>query len=192
MRRSAACALALSLLCAAPPVRAADNAATRFRKEWQDRKVTIQRTLFTLVFDERNRVGAIARGKREGITVATPSKGTFYLFTGRQSVDDITETDPDRLIDQVKLRYQRMGRMDTSHVQGVAPLYAIQYAKGIELLVRRVEIERSIVRLVLFKVEPAGEYATTLTIEWPTPLSADLQERDPLERVIRQFLMPQQ
>jgi hypothetical protein len=72
----------------------------------------------------------------------------------------------------------------------VTPLHLIQYVRGIELVVRRVQIERSTVRLELFKSEPADEFATSLTIQWPAPLSGDLHERAELERVIRGFLNP--
>jgi hypothetical protein len=188
--RPLALALIILILVAAPPIRAAESQAEAFRREWEGRTVSVQRTLITMVYDERGRIGATYRGKREGLTVTTPTKGYYYLFPGRQSVDDLTDTDADRLVDLVKTRYRRDRNLDADSVQMVTPLHLIQYVRGIELVVRRAQIERSTVRLELFKIEPADEFATSLTIQWPAPFSGDLHERAELERVIRGFLNP--
>ena len=152
--------------------------------------VTVQRILLTLVYDERSRLGTTTRGKREGLMVATPSKGSCYLFAGRREVDDLSSNDPDQLFQLVKTNYRRDRQLEEGHVQVVNPLHLVQYEKGIQLVVRRVEIDKTIVRLVLFKPESTEEMATTLTIEWPTLLSADLEERGEIERIISGFLVP--
>jgi hypothetical protein len=188
--RPLALTLIILILVAAPPIRAAESQAVAFRREWQGRTVSVQRTLITMVYDERGQIGATYRGKREGLTVTTPTKGYHYLFPGRQSVDDLTDTDPERLVDLVKTRYRRDRNLDSDSIQMVTPLHLIQYVRGIELIVQRVQIERSTVRLELFKTEPADEFATSLTIQWPTPFSGDFHERAELERVIRGFLNP--
>lgn len=182
--------LVILILVAAPPIRAAENKAETFRREWQGRTVSVHRTLFTMVYDERGRVGATYRGKREGLTVTTPTKGYYYLFGGRQSVDDLTATDAERLVDLVKTRYRRDRNLDSDSVQMITPLHLVQYVKGIELVVRRIQIDRSTVRLELFKVDPAEEFATSLTVQWPTPFSSDFHERAEVENVIRGFLTP--
>jgi hypothetical protein len=180
----------LLLLVNAAPTRAAENQAAAFRKEWQGRRVTVQRMLLTLVYDERGRMGSTTHGKREGLVVATPSKGFYYRFTGRKEVEDLTSPDPDRLFEMVKTNYRRDRNLAEGYVQIVTPLHLVQYVRGIELVVRRVEIDRSTVRLVLFKPESTEESATALTIQWPAPLTADLEERGEIERVISQFVMP--
>ena len=180
----------LLLVVSAVAIRAAENPTAAFRREWQGRHVTVERTLLTLVYDERSRVSTTTRGKREGLVVATPSKGSFYLFTGRREVDDIAHSDPDRLFAMVKTNYRKDRNLDDGYVQIVNPLHLVQYVKGIELVVRRVEIDRSTVRLVLFKSESTEEMATSLTVEWPTPLSSDLEERGEIERIMRQFVVP--
>lgn len=172
------------------PVGAADTPAAAFKREWQGRMVTVQRMLLTLVYDERSRVGSTSRGKREGLVVTTPSKGSFYLFTGRREVEDIDSTDADRLFQMVKANYRRDRNLEEGHVQIVDPRHLVQYVQGMQLVVRRVEIEKTAVRLVLFKPESTDEVATTLTIEWPTLLSAELEERGEIERLISQFLLP--
>jgi hypothetical protein len=183
-------AVVLLLLVSAAAIRAAEKPAEAFRRDWQGRRVTVQRTLLTLVYDERSRVSTTTRGKRDGLVVATPSKGSFYLFTGRREVDDIAHTDPDRLFAMVKTNYRKDRNLDDGSVQIVNPLHLVQYFKGIELVVRRVEFDRSTVRLVLFKPESSEEMATSLTVEWPTPFSIDLEERGEIERIIRQFVVP--
>jgi hypothetical protein len=184
-------ASAAAIVLATASIDAADSVAS-FRKTWEGRIVTVQRTLFTLVYDELGRVGATHRGKRDGLIVSTPSKGSYLLFSGRQSQEDIVSDDPDRLIDQVKTTYRRNQHLQIGHAQVVTPLHVIQYPRGVQLVVQRIDIERSAVRLVLHKADPppAGEFATTLTVEWPAPLSKNLDERAPLERVIQQFLAP--
>jgi hypothetical protein len=179
----------LLLVASAVAIRAAENPTAAFRREWEGRRVTVQRTLLTLVYDERSRVSKTTRGKREGLVVATPSKGSFYLFTGRREVDDITHSDPDRLFAMVKTNYRKDRNLDDGYVQIVNPLHLVQYDKGIQLVVRRVEIDRSTVRLVLFKPESTEEMATSLTVAWPTPLSSDFEERGEIERVVSQFMV---
>ena len=85
MSRPFALALIILILVAAPPIRAAESRAEAFRREWQGRTVSVQRTLITMVYDERGRIGATYRGNREGLTVTTPTKGYYYLFPGRIS-----------------------------------------------------------------------------------------------------------
>jgi hypothetical protein len=183
-------AVVLLLLVSASAIRAAENPAAAFRRDWQGRRVTVQRTLLTLVYDERSRLSTVARSKRDGLVVATPSKGSFYLFTGRREVDDISHTDPDRLFATVKANYRKDRNLDDGYVQIVNPLHLVQYVKGMELVVRRVDIERSAVRLVLFKPDSTEEIATSITVAWPTPLSSDLQERGEIERLVGQFVVP--
>ena len=180
----------LLLVVSAVAIRAAENPTAAFRREWEGRRVIVQRTLLTLVYDERSRVSTTTRGKREGLVVATPSKGSFYLFAGRREVDDIAHTDPDRLFAMVKTNYRKDRNLDDGSVQIVNPLHLVQYDKGIQLVVRRVEIDRSTVRLVLFKPESTEEMATSLTVAWPTPLSSNMEERGEIERLVSQFMVP--
>ena len=182
----------LTILSTAP-VGAADNPSEVFRREWQGRRVTVQRMLLTLVYEERGRTGS-TKVKREGLTVVTPSKGSYLQFTGRQSVDDLIETNPDRLFEQIKVNYRRDRNLGEGFVQAVSPLHLVQYISGLQLVVARVEVERSTVRVMFAKpdtkLESPADMATSLTIQWPAPFSSDLEERAELERVIRQFVLP--
>ena len=129
-RKSLALFLLLLSLVPTTPLEAADSPAAAFRREWQGRTVTVQRILLTLVYDERSRLGATTRGKREGLVVATPSKGSFYFFAGRREVDDLSSTDPDQLFQLVKTHYRRDRLLEEGHVQVVSPLHLVQYKKA--------------------------------------------------------------
>jgi hypothetical protein len=169
----------------------AETPANAFKKHWTGRHVVVQRTLFTLVYDEMVRFGAVDRGKRDGLVVTTPSKGSYLRFTARQSrEEDIVDSDADRLMDRVKYTYNHTRHREEGLFQTVTPLHVVQYPRGVSLVVTRAQIERMAVTLLLHKPE-SKEFATTLTVEWPAPLSKELDEREPLERLIYQFLLPQ-
>ena len=120
---------------------AADKPSEVFRREWQGRRVTVQRLLLTLVYEERGRTGS-TRVKREGLTVVTPSKGSYLQFTGRQSVDDLVDTNPDRLFEQIKVNYRRDRNLAEGFVQAGNPLNLGQYISSLPLLVARGETDR--------------------------------------------------
>jgi hypothetical protein len=179
----------LLTVLATAPIGAADKPSEVFRREWQGRRVTVQRMLLSLVYEERGRTGS-TKVKRDGLTVVTPSKGSHLLFTGRQEVDDLVETNVDRLFEQIKVNYRRDRNLGEGFVQSVNPLHIVQYIGGLQLVVARVDIERSTIRVMLAKPETPAEMATSLTVQWPAPFSSNLEERGEIERVIRQFVLP--
>ena len=179
----------LLTLAATTPIGAADNPSEVFRREWQGQRVTVQRMLLSLVYEERGRTGS-TRVKRDGLTVATPSKGSHLLFMGRQSVDDLVETNADKLFEQIKVNYRKDRNLGEGFVQAVNPLHIVQYISGMQLVVARVEMERSTIRVMLAKPETPADMATSLTVQWPAPFSSNLEERAEIERVIRQFVLP--
>jgi hypothetical protein len=65
----------------------------------------LKQSLYTLVYDERSRIGKVREGKRDGLTVVTPFEGTYLQFDGRRGRDDIKETEPQRLKDAVATTY---------------------------------------------------------------------------------------
>jgi hypothetical protein len=178
----------LSIL-ATTPIGAADKPAEVFRREWEGRRVTVQRLLLTLVYEERGRTGS-TKVKRDGLNVVTPSKGGYLLFTGRQSVEDLVDTNADRLFEQIRINYRRDRNLGEGFVQAVNPLHLLQHIAGLQLVVTRVELERSTVRVMMAKPETPEEMTTSLTVQWPAPFSSNLEERAELERVIRQYLLP--
>ena len=171
------------------PIGAADKPAEVFRREWEGRRVTVQRLLLTLVYEERGRTGS-TRVKRDGLNVVTPSKGSYLLFTGRQSVEDLVDTNADRLFEQIKINYRKDRNLGEGFVQAVNPLHLLQHIAGLQLVVTRVELERSTVRVLLAKPETPEDMTASLTVQWPAPFSSNLEERAELERVIRQYVLP--
>ena len=63
----------------------------------------------------------------------------------------------------------------------------VRYEPGVVLFVKKVQIERDRVRLMLHN--QAGEEATTLTVKWPVPLSKDLTESAVIESILDKFLI---
>lgn len=161
-----------------------------FAKAWEGRTVVVKRTLYTLVYNERGRLGSTKRNRRAGLTVVTPFEGTYLQFDGRQSQDDIRDHDPQRLMDSVSEAY-RSDALDIRQYQKVEPVVLARYEPGSALTVSAVRIEHDTIRLSLNDAAAAAEgdeSATALTVKWPTPLSKVLSERDAVERLIAQFV----
>jgi hypothetical protein len=182
--------VALAVAVAITRAAASDNGRELFTKSWEGRTIVVKRTLYTLVYNERGRLGTTRRNRRAGLVVVTPFSGTYLQFDGRQSEDDIVDQDPQRLMDTVKTTY-RSDALDVREYQKVEPIVLTRYEIGAELVVTGVSIERDTVRLLLNhprSVEDGGEPSTALTVKWPTPLSKALSERDAVESLIAQFV----
>jgi hypothetical protein len=173
-----------AVVCGVTSLRAAEAPAVLFKKDWEGRRVVAQRTLYTIVFDERGRIGGTQRGKRDGLTVIAPAKGLYYRFSGRQSQDDVIHADPDKVLDLVTATYRRDRTLNEGFTQTITPQHLVQYPRGIELTVRRVDVLRAEVVLVLHKIDPASEFATTVAVQWPSNLSSDFSERPEIERAL--------
>lgn len=182
--------VSLIIVASTAGLAAADNPQKTFAKTWEGKSVVVKQTLFTLVYNERGRLGKTAKGKRDGLTVVTPSVGTYFQFDGRDSENDITDRDPQRVFDTVGTTYLRAYNLDIGTYQKVEPLLLTRYERGVELIVRTVRVEENVVRVVFDDAAAAGkgEVATTLTVKWPVPLSSAFTERSLVEILIRQFV----
>ena len=177
-------------IAAGATVGAADTPRQQFTKTWERRTVVVKRTLYTLVYNERGRMGRTRHSRRAGLTVVTPFSGWYFQFDGRQSQDDIIDQDPQRLVDTIKTTYES-DALDVRQYQKVEPIVVARYEVGSELLVGPIRIEGNIVRLSLVNprsVDDDGQPATELTVKWPTPLSKSLSERQAIEGLIAQFV----
>ena len=113
---------------------------------------------------------------------------TYYRFDARRdSEDDIIERDPDRIVAILRTQYYRGLHLDIGNVQDVQPLMLVRYEPGAELIVRRIQIERDYLRLFLHKNRDS-DLATTLTVQWPVPLSKELTESSLIDDVLMRFL----
>lgn len=168
---------------------AAPSGKKAFVDLWEDRAVIVTRTLYSIVFDERSRVVPLLKheGRVSGLTMATPS-GMYYQFDARRdSEDDIMARDPNQIVSLLRDQYRRSTHLEIGNVQDVEPVLLVRYEPGVELFVRKVQIERDRVRLLLHR-ERKGDLATTLTVEWPVPLSKELTESAVIEGVFSRFI----
>ena len=178
-------AIAVSVLSAG------ENPQQALAKNWEGRTVVLKQTLYTLVYDERSRIGMVREGKRDGLTVVTPFEGTYLQFDGRRGRDDIKETEPQRLKDAVATTYISDALFELEASRTIVPIVVNRHDAGVECVVRKVQLDRYSVRLLL--ASPGGvdgdqDSLTSLTVKWPVPLSKSLSERDSIENLIRRFV----
>src|SRR2546426_6565092 len=85
---------------------AAESPAQAFARSWEGKSVTVKQTLYTLVYNERGRLGITRAARRDGLTVVAPFEEVYFQFDGRQGRDDVTERDVRRVIKAVTETYQ--------------------------------------------------------------------------------------
>jgi hypothetical protein len=182
----------LSILLATtaiPRDAAAQSGRKAFVNAWDNRTVVLKKTLYSIAFDERPRFMPVVKRQDRivGLTVATWSD-TYYRFDARRdSEDDIIERDPDRIAGILRTQYYRGLHLDIGNVQDVEPLMLVRYEPGVKLIVRKIQIERDSVRL-FFHRNRDSDLATTLTVQWPVPLSKELTESSLIDDVVMRFL----
>lgn len=180
-------ATALMLACGTSTV--AGDALGDFTKTWNGRRVVVKSTLYTVLYDEVGRLGRHYRGKQAGLTVATRA-GHYYEFDGPGSEEDIAEPTPDGVMSQMSLRF-RANPLDIGSVKTFSALVMRQYDPGVTLIVDSVKMERNRIRFEFIQSDDDEDgFATSLTVEWPTPFSKALPEREDLEGVLRRFIAP--
>lgn len=187
-RRLAVVVVALStVLCA---VATTETPQQAFIKRWEGQPVVVQQTLYTLVYNERGKLGNTRSGKRDGLTVVTPSAGTYLQFDGRQGRDAVVERQPQKVVEAVGVAYQP-DSLDIRSYRKVEPVLMMRHDPGAELVVGSVRLERDTVRLS-FAQGPAQtadeDPVTALTVKWPIPFSKSFTERELVENLIRQFV----
>jgi hypothetical protein len=190
LRYARCAALSIAIASTIHAATAAETSRDLFLKTWEGKTIVVKQTLYTLVYNERGRLGKTYRNKRAGLIVVTPFTGSYLQFDGRQSQDDIIDQDPQRLVDTIKTTYQS-DALDVRQYQKIEPIVVARYEVGSELLVGPIRIEGNIVRLSLVdprSIDDDGQAATELTVKWPTPLSKSLSERQAIEGLIAQFV----
>ena len=182
------CVLSLALLCAVAPLDAASTKKA-FVKAWEHQPVVLKRTLFNLVYNERQRFVPLLRrdGKSAGLTVATPTE-TYYRFSARREDEqDVVDRDPARILVLLHDRYRRSTHLDVGTVQDIEAVQLVRFEPGMELTIERVNVEHDEVRLDL-RGRREDPPTTTLTVKLSAPLSPDLTEAPLLDNVIDRFL----
>ena len=159
-----------------------------FEKSWIGRRVVVRTPLYSLVYKELAMRGSVD-ARRDGLTVVTPSAGTYFQFDGRRKVDDIVEHDVQRIAPSVTDAYQQSKVFDVGFKQVIEPVMIARYDPGTALIVRDVRVTLDRVRIELSMPEDAGhELVTALTVQWPAPLSKSFTERANVEALITRFL----
>jgi hypothetical protein len=172
-----------------PALSVAETPQSSFVKSWEGKSVTLKQVLYTLVYNERGKLGAMHAGRRDGLTVVTSSGAVYFQFDGRSGRDDLVAREPQTLADAVNNAYQS-DALDIRSERKVEPIAIHQYVPGLELVVSKVRFERDLVRVSFIQpgADTGGEPATELTIKWPMPLSKTLAERDAIDGLIRSFV----
>ena len=183
-------ALAIMLVSAVASPSASDSPQEAFAKRWEGRNVTLRQPLYSLVYNERGRLGTTKSARRDGLIVVTPSDGMYYQFDGRQSRGDVIGRDVRRMVDAVATEYQP-DALETRSYRKIEPLHLARYEPGVELVVKGVRIDRDSVRLGFVQPDGPGaadDQVTSLTVKWPVPLSKSFSERELVEDFIRRFV----
>jgi hypothetical protein len=175
------------IVCAWAPV-SADNPQQAFARRWQGRAIVLKLPLYTLVYNERGKLGTTRNNRRDGLTVVTPSNGVYYQFDGRQGRDDVAQRQVAGLVEAVNAAYQP-DSLDVRAYRKIEPIVINRYDPGAEFIVTRVLIERDIVRVALAaSMSDVEDPLTGLTVKWPVPVSKSMSEADVIEGLIRQFV----
>jgi hypothetical protein len=168
----------------------ADPSQRALLAAWKGRTVVVRQRLFTLVYNERGRLGKTYSGRREGLTVATPDNGAYLQFDGRQHRGDVVVRDPQLMTAAVAREYEG-DQLDVRTYSRLEPIVIVQYDAGMQLVVSSVDFGTDTVRLTLSQPDgPEGPDApmTALTVKWPVPFSKSFSEREQVERLIRAFI----
>jgi hypothetical protein len=180
---------ALIITCSVGTVVSAD-AFSDFTRTWNGRRVVVRSPLYSVLYDEVGRMGKHYRGKLAGLTVATHA-GRHYEFDGPGSDEDIAEPTPNQVMSQMSARFHRSSHLELSSVKAITPRVLRQYDPGVALIVESVKVERNRIRFEFSQPDDEKEgFATSLTIEWPAPLSREFRERQAIEEMLRRFVDP--
>jgi len=182
-------ATALIIPCTVGTVVSAD-AFSDFTRTWNGRRVVVRSPLYSVLYDEVGRMGKHYRGKLAGLTVATHA-GQHYEFDGPGSDEDIAEPTPNAVMSQMSTRFHRSSQLELSNVKAITPRVLRQYDPGVALIVESVKVERNRIRFEFSQADEEDEvFATSLTLEWPAPLSKEFRERQAIEDMLRRFVAP--
>jgi len=176
-----------SLLIVASTIVSAESQRKAFESAWIGRHVIVRQPLYSLVYKERQRLRDSVNVKRDGLSVVTPFEGTYFQFDGRRQVDDVMVRDVSKITGAVKTAYLQSQFLDDGLSQVIDPVTLTRYDPGTDLTVRAARVRRETVRIEL-SLAADDETATSLTVQWPVPLSKSFSERGNVESLIQQFL----
>lgn len=165
----------------------AESPQRAFVKAWSGQSVVLKRMLHSLIYNERGKLGNTRSGQREGLLVATPLRGEYFQFDGRQTRETVVANHPDLLVKKILTEYEA-DSLDVRAYRKVDPLGVHRFEPGVALVVSDVRIERDEVTLQFVEAPGGKEAVTSLRIKWPLPISPAFSERDAVEDVLRRFV----
>lgn len=180
-------AIGLIVLASAGATLTAESPQQAFVKAWDGRAVVVRTTLYSLVYNERGKLGNLRSGVREGLIVATPSKGNYYQFNGRQGRDAVVESDLQRVVASINTAYEA-DSLEVRSYRKVEPLAIQRYDRGVELVVSGVRVDRDEIRLDFAPADGGQDPVTSVRIKWPTPWSKSFSERALVEDLVGRFV----
>ncbi len=173
-------AVVAALALVATAIVSAENNQKAFEKTWVGRHIVVRQPLYSLVYNEHVRGGT--KSGRDGLTVVSPFNGRYFQFVGRRDVANVTEQDIQKIVPSVRLAYQKEMMLEDGVNQVIEPVMLARYDPGTELVVKTARVNLTTVRLELAGLtESDKNFATTLTVQWPTPLSKSFSERVDVE-----------
>jgi hypothetical protein len=178
--------IGLIVLMAAGTVEA-DSPQQAFVNAWKGRSVVVKTPLYSLVYNERGKLGNTRSGKREGVLVVTSSSGAYFQFDGRQARDTVVVKDLADLMSAVSARYEADG-LDVRPYRRLEPVAIERFEPGHELVVSHVRVEPDEVRLELAQPGGGRDTMTSLRVKWPLPFAPSFGERVLLEDLVRRFV----
>lgn len=171
-------------------VGAAERPQKLFASTWEGRRVVVTARLYSLVFNERGRLGHTYASRREGITVVTPGQGVYFQFDARQHREDVVVREAHAMAAAVEREYAG-DVTDVRSYRRVEPLALAQYEPGLALVVIRADVARDTVRLTFAQPDGPGardEPVSSITVKWPVPFSSSFAERELVEGLLRRFV----
>ena len=107
-------------LVAAASLHASERSGKKaFQNAWVGRSVVVKRALYSVVYDERNRVLPLIKhqDRVSGLTVVTPTGTSYYQFDARRdSEKDIIDRDPNGIVSEMRKQYFRSMHLDIGTV----------------------------------------------------------------------------
>jgi hypothetical protein len=178
--------LALLALMSAGATLRAETPQQTFTKMWEGRAVTVKATLYSLIYNERGKLGTTRSGLREGLVVATPSQGAYFQFDGRQGRPEVMQRNLEHFVAAVNTAYQP-DALDVRQYRKLEAVAINRYDPGVELVVSGVRVGRD---QITFELAAAigEEPVTAVRVKWPLPISKVFNERPLVEGLLEQFV----
>lgn len=195
MSRRVAAVILLTLTATAAA--AAPPGARALKSAWLHRQIVLKQALYSIIVT-RQAFGGGAMLSREGLTVVSPETGIYYEFHGHFFTGDRTVVGRDlqQVVEEVSAEHRLMpmrtnpntGRLEPP-MPVERPAQLITYAAGTILRVQKLAIAKDHVTLT-FEDLRGHRAVTTLTVQWPQPLSRNFSEQPAIDRLLQTFLAP--